>query len=62
MLRTLALSLGLAGICLWLISFFNYIHDLHHSIFTQIQDGMEVFTAAIQLTFFAMVRRASYSL
>ena len=55
-LRTLALSLGLVGIGLWLLSFFNYINDIPHSMLTDMQDGVEVFTAVVQLAFFAIVK------
>jgi hypothetical protein len=54
-LRLMAFTFGLMGICLWLLSFFNYIHDLHHSKFTDAQDGMEVFTSIIRFAFFAIV-------
>lgn len=55
-LRTLACCLAGMGIALWMMSFFNYIHDLHHSVYVQAQNGMEVFTACVQLAFFIIVR------
>src|SRR5688572_22224599 len=54
-LRCLALSLGLRGVCLWMLSFFNYVRDMHYDMWTRLQDGMEVFTALGQFSFFALV-------